>query len=162
MFTAHNSLGVNVLSQKAESNSYDRETVTVEPSPSQNAVFCRPLVLVVEDNRDQADSLAFVLRLWGFPTKIAYDGTGGLETACRYHPTAILADIGLPGMDGFELARQLRALPDFQHTPMAAVTAYGDEDTVEMSRRVGYARHFLKPVDLDELQRFLSPPKGIS
>jgi CheY-like chemotaxis protein len=116
----------------------------------------RMLVLIVEDNPDQAESLSMVLQLWGFETEIAYDGSTAYEMATRDHPDAILTDIGLPGeMDGFELTERLAARPDLQGTLMAAVTAYNDEDSRQRSKQVGFDKHFSKPADLAELHRFL-------
>jgi CheY-like chemotaxis protein len=116
----------------------------------------RPMrVLIVEDNRDQAQSLAMVLNSWGFQTAIAYDGPSGLHTAIQAQPDAILLDIGLPGLNGFEVATQLKGRGEFARTLMAAVTAYGDPDSIERSRQAGFAKHFSKPVDLVALHRFL-------
>jgi CheY-like chemotaxis protein len=127
-------------------------------STSQNqAQDCRRmLVLIVEDNADQADSLAMVLRLWGFETEIAYDAAEALEMAARDHPDAILADIGLPGsMDGFELARRLKEKPELKDVPIAAVTGYADAESREKSKAAGMIKHFAKPADLAALHRLL-------
>jgi len=134
-----------------------------DTSASQNDATAarRMLVLIVEDNPDHAESLAVVLRLWGFQTEIAYDGDTGLDTAIRDHPDAILADIGLPGLDGFELAKQLNAMPAFRQTLMAAVTAYNDEASLKKSKEVGFDRHFAKPVDLAALHRFLDDQRDV-
>jgi CheY-like chemotaxis protein len=116
----------------------------------------QPMVLVVEDNRDQAESLAMVLRLWGFQPAIAPDGATALDIAARERPDAILADIGLPGgMDGFELAQRLRQRPELRDVPIAAVTAYTDEKSRCRSQEVGLVKHFGKPADLVALHRLL-------
>ena len=112
-------------------------------------------VLVVEDNRDQADSLAMVLRLWGFETEVAYDGSTAYEMAVRDHPDAVLADIGLPGLDGYELAKRLTARPDLRDTLIAAVSGYNDPKSREKSKEVGFVKHFTKPADLAALHRLL-------
>jgi len=112
-------------------------------------------VLIVEDNRDQADSLAMVLNSWGFQTAIAYDGQAGLDQAIREQPDAILVDIGLPRLNGYELATELTARPEFAEVLIAAVTAYADPDSIEKSKEVGFAKHFTKPVDLVALHHLL-------
>jgi len=120
------------------------------------AAGCRKMrVLIVEDNRDQADSLMTVLRAWDFDPAVAYDAFSALEMANRNHPDAILADIGLPGMDGYELAQRVVAQPDLRDVVLAAVTAYNDGESRERSREVGFAQHFGKPTDLVQLHRFL-------
>jgi CheY-like chemotaxis protein len=121
------------------------------------ATDCRKmLVLIVEDNEDQADSLATLLQLWGFATEIAYNGPAALEMASRDHPDAILADIGLPGdMDGFELAKRLKQEPEMKDVPIAAVTAYSDQESRQKSKEVGMVKHFAKPADLAALHRLL-------
>jgi CheY-like chemotaxis protein len=116
----------------------------------------RMRVLVVEDNPDQADSLAMVLRLWGFQPAVAADGATALELALGERPDVILADIGLPGgMDGFELAQRLRQRPELRDVPIAAVTAYTDEKSRRRSKEVGLVKHFGKPADLAALHRLL-------
>ena len=117
-------------------------------------------VLIIEDHRDQAESLGFVLQMWGFKAVTVHDGIAGLETALRIKPATVLCDIGLPGLDGFEVARQLTATPTFQ-APMAAVTAYGDPETIERCKQVGFAWHFTKPVDLAALHCFLDDRREI-
>jgi CheY-like chemotaxis protein len=113
------------------------------------------LVLIVEDNKDQALTLAMVLRAWGFKTEIAYDGPSALDLVSREPPDAILADLGLPGMSGFELAEQLTAKPELKNCLMAAVSGYVDEESRRRSKEVGLVRHFGKPTNLAELHSFL-------
>jgi CheY-like chemotaxis protein len=113
------------------------------------------LVLIVEDNKDQAITLSMVLRAWGFKTEIAYDGLTALEMASRAPPDAVLADLGLPGIDGFELAKRLGAKPEFKECLMAAVSGYTDEDSRSRSKAAGLVEHFGKPVDLHSLYRLL-------
>jgi CheY-like chemotaxis protein len=127
-----------------------------ENASSQKDHHTKILVLVVEDNRDQAESLAMVLRLWGFHAAIAPDGPTALDLVSRDRPDAVLVDIGLPGgMDGFELAQQFRQRPEFQDVPIAAVTAYTDERSRRRSQEVGLVKHFGKPADLAALHRML-------
>jgi CheY-like chemotaxis protein len=115
------------------------------------------LVLIALGDPDHADSLAAVLQLWGFQTQIPPDGPSALEAALRHHPNAVLVDVGLPGnMDGFELARKLKEMPDFKDVPIAAVTASTDQESRRKSKEAGMVKHFVKPIDLAELHRFLA------
>ena len=92
-------------------------------------------VLVVDDNLDAADSLGRLLRMEGHAVQLAHDGPGALAAACDFRPDAIVLDIGLPGMDGFEVARRLRGRPDANGVVLVALTGYGrDEDRALVSR----------------------------
>jgi two-component system CheB/CheR fusion protein len=99
--------------------------------------------------------LAALLRLWGFDPEVAGDGPAALEMAAQNPPDAVLIDIGLPGMDGFELAEQLSTKPELKGCVLAAVTAYSDPETIAHSRRAGMMQHFTKPADLVRLHRLL-------
>jgi CheY-like chemotaxis protein len=112
--------------------------------------------MVVEDMHDLADSMALLLQLWGYQTAVVYDGEQAIETAKSFRPDAVLLDIGLPGMDGFELASQLRRLPGLTETLLVAITSYGRESDIQRGKEVGIDLHFLKPVDPSEVQRVLS------
>lgn len=112
-------------------------------------------VLLVEDNVDAANSLALVLRLWGFDAEVAYDAATALTLATATHPDVILTDLGLPDMDGFELARRLTNMPEVKDALLAALSAYNDDESIERAHRSGMVRHFVKPADLVALHRFL-------
>src|SRR4051794_40715700 len=91
----------------------------------------RPLcVLVVDDYQDAADSLALLVRQWGYQALVAYDGPSALDLARTSIPEVVLLDIGLPRMDGFEVARRLRRLPEMGQAFLVAVTGYGREEDV--------------------------------
>src|SRR6516164_2779751 len=113
------------------------------------------LVLVVDDNTDAADSLGLLVRMWGHDVRVAYDGAGILETAAAYRPDAILLDIGLPRVDGYCLARQIRQQPDLQGILLVAVTGYADEEHRALSQEAGFDHYLVKPVEPDELQNLL-------
>jgi two-component system CheB/CheR fusion protein len=116
----------------------------------------RPLgVLVVEDNQDAADGLAMILRLWGHEVQVAFDGVGALEMAERHEPDVIISDLGLPGMDGYELARQLRQRPAFGKAVLVALSGYGREEDKRRALEAGFDHHVVKPPDLDALARLL-------
>jgi DNA-binding response OmpR family regulator len=108
-------------------------------------------VLVVEDNQDGADSLAMVLRAWGYQVRVAYDAPSALADIAAFLPDVVLSDIGMPGMSGFSLAERLAG----KGVLLIAITAYGDEVSRKTSQEVGFARHFVKPVDLDSLYAVL-------
>ncbi len=112
-------------------------------------------VLVVEDNQDAADSLAMLLRLWGHEVRIAHDGLSGLKAAQSYHPQVVFLDIGLPGIDGYEVARQLRG--DLgQAVWLVAMTGYGQEDDRRRALEAGFNAHLVKPADPAALQAVLA------
>jgi CheY-like chemotaxis protein len=113
-------------------------------------------VLVVEDNRDAADSLALLLRLWGYHVLVAHDGATGLELALRERPDLVVLDIALPGMDGWELAGRLRAEPTLQGVVLLAVTGLGTDADRDRSDAAGITFHLVKPVDPELLQKLLA------
>jgi CheY-like chemotaxis protein len=108
-------------------------------------------VLVVDDNSDAAETLADILRALGHTTSIAHDGPTALAAAAAFKPHVALLDIGLPVMDGYELARRLREQPDLGKTHLFAITGYGQESDRERSRAAGFQEHLVKPIDLAEL-----------
>jgi len=108
--------------------------------------------LVIDDNRDAADSLAEVLRLLGYSAKVAYNGPDGLDIAKTYEADAVLVDIGMPGMNGFEVAGRLRDLPHRSRMLIAAVTGYGHEEDKGRTQAAGFDCHLVKPVDLQALE----------
>jgi signal transduction histidine kinase/DNA-binding response OmpR family regulator len=113
-------------------------------------------VLVVDDNQDSADSLAQLLRLGGFDVYLAHDGPAALESARTLTPDIVMLDIGLPGMDGYEVARRLRATPAARTTLLVAVTGYGQKEDRDRSHQAGFDHHLVKPVDYGVLQKLLA------
>jgi CheY-like chemotaxis protein len=109
-------------------------------------------VLVVDDNADAADSLCTLLRLWGYEAHVAYNGTTGLEVASAVLPDCMFLDIGLPGIDGYDLARRLRAHPALNRAKLVALSAYSDR---ERSRAAGFDQHLVKPADPREVEALL-------
>ena len=104
-------------------------------------------VLVVDDNRDVADTTATILRLSGCDTHVAYDGPAGLEAVERLQPDAVLLDIGLPGLDGYQVAERMRAHPSHRKTLVVAVSGYGREEDRQRSKAAGFDYHVVKPID---------------
>jgi CheY-like chemotaxis protein len=112
-------------------------------------------LLVVDDNRDAAESMSMLLQLWGHDVVFAYDGPSALVTAERWQPQAVFLDIGLPGMDGYEVAERLRSLPHAKGTVLIAITGYGQDDDRLRSRRAGIDYHLVKPVAPDALRSLI-------
>jgi signal transduction histidine kinase len=112
-------------------------------------------VLVVDDNTDAAVTLSWLLQEHGYTVEVAHDGPAGLKVAQSFKPDILLLDIGLPGMDGYELARRLRS-DGFDSSLMIAISGYAHEADIERSRAAGFDRHFAKPVDIDELVKSLA------
>lgn len=113
-------------------------------------------VLIVDDVHDAADSLAQLIRFWGHEPAVAYEACGAIQEASATPPDVVLLDIGLPKMDGWELARRLRQLPGMAKALLVALTGYGQEADVQRCKEAGIDCHFLKPVDPDELKRMLA------
>jgi CheY-like chemotaxis protein len=131
-----------------------RETAGIEAAvaPGDRARATRR-VLVVDDNRDAADSMALLLRLGGHDVVIAESGHAALETEREQRPDLVLLDIGLPDVDGYEVARRLRAAgcPAI----LAALTGYGQPEDRERALEAGFDEHLVKPVDPRALERLL-------
>jgi CheY-like chemotaxis protein len=113
-------------------------------------------VLVVDDNRDAADSLADLLGALGYNATVAYDPAHAIAEAGKAMPQVAILDIGLPGMDGFELAAHLRGLPGGDGLKLIALSGYGQENDKHRSREAGFAAHLVKPINIAELQTTLS------
>jgi signal transduction histidine kinase/ActR/RegA family two-component response regulator len=118
---------------------------------SQEAVAAGHRILVVDDNRDAAESLAALLELLGAQTAVAFGGLDALEKAQHFHPSLGILDIGMPGMDGCELARRFRAHPRHHGMALVALTGWGQSDDRVRIARAGFDHHLLKPVGVEEL-----------
>lgn len=112
-------------------------------------------ILVVDDSQEAADSLALLLRLWGYEVRVAYDPQSGLEDARAHPPRVILLDIGMPGINGYELARRLRAQEESKGALMVAVTGYGAENDRRRAQEAGFDYHIVKPADPSKLLEIL-------
>ncbi len=129
-----------------EANERSAPRPTVEPARR---------LLIVDDNVDSAESLAEVLALAGHKVRTAHDGPNALREVQSHLPEIILLDIGLPRMDGYEVARRVRQLPNLGTTTLIAMTGYGQEEDRRKSQEAGFDYHLVKPVDLDEVRRLL-------
>ena len=112
-------------------------------------------ILVVDDNRDAVDALAMMLKLSGNDVEAAYDGLSALGIAQSVHPDAVVLDIGLPGMDGYEVARRLRAQPETAATRIVAVTGYDQKEDCERAHAAGFDHHLVKPIESETLLKLL-------
>jgi DNA-binding response OmpR family regulator len=112
-------------------------------------------VLVVDDNRDSADALAMVLQLEGFEVTVGYSGEEALRLAQQVQPRAVILDIGMPDLSGYEVARRLRAQPWGRDAFLLAMTGWGQAEDKQRARDAGFDRHLTKPLDPGELQRQL-------
>ena len=115
-------------------------------------------ILVVDDNVDGAESLALLLKMLGHAVFIAHNGPAALESARTMLPEIILLDIGLPGMNGYEVARKLRQQPEIETVLLVAVTGYGQEEDRRRSKNAGFDRHLVKPLTPDDLDKLLANP----
>lgn len=113
-------------------------------------------VMVVDDNRDSADSATDVLRLLGNRVECAYDGEAGIELARRFQPQVILLDLAMPGMDGYEARKRLLAAGGFDKSFFVAMTGFGNEEDKRRTRAAGFDAHLTKPVELDALITLLN------
>jgi PAS domain S-box-containing protein len=125
-----------------------------EPSPESRANGPRVesrRVLVIDDNHDAADTLAELVTMLGHAPVVAYDAIAGLEKASEGLPDIVLCDIGLPGMDGYEFARQLRALTPTQHVRLVALSGYAQPEDVTKAVEAGFDAHVAKPPDPERI-----------
>ena len=132
-----------------------KRTAAVSAPKAEAASSARLRVLVVDDNVDAAESVAMLLRTCGHDTATAYDGSAAVEAAGEYLPDAVLLDIGLPKMNGYEVARQLRKNPELGRTMLVAMTGYGQAQDHKRSGDAGFDAHLVKPVDFPVVERTL-------
>jgi CheY-like chemotaxis protein len=113
-------------------------------------------VLIVDDNVDSAESMAMLIRSWGHEANVAHSAMSALEIAERFAPETALLDIGLPDMDGYALARRLRAQDTSGNLQLVAMTGYGRAEDRAAARDAGFDVHLVKPAEADELARVLA------
>jgi CheY-like chemotaxis protein len=117
-------------------------------------------ILVVDDNKDSAETLGRLLRLFGNDVRTGHDGRLALEVAAVFRPDVVILDVGLPGMDGLEVCRRLRARTGDGRPLIVAMTGFGQEEDRRRSEEAGFDAHMVKPLDLEALQELLSWPAG--
>lgn len=108
-------------------------------------------VLVIEDNRDAADMLCEALEICDHSVAVAYGGPEGLAKVRSFKPDVVICDIGLPGMDGFDIARAVRADPEIRDTALVAMTGYAQGSDVKKMREAGFDAHIAKPASIEKI-----------
>lgn len=123
-------------------------------------VPCSRRVLLVDDNKDAARLISLLMEMDGHEVRVVHDGPSALATVVEYQPEVILLDIGLPGMDGHEVARQLRQKEGLPRPVLIALTGYGQEQDRQRAWEAGFDHHLVKPVDLGELKRMVTTARA--
>jgi PAS domain S-box-containing protein len=134
----------------------DGSRATTDRETDEQAAATALRVLVVDDNRDSADSLAMMLELMGHDVRIAYNGAQALQIAHRFSPQVAMIDIAMPDMDGYAVLRSLRAMPKLENTLFGAMTGFGSESDFARTQEAGFEAHLLKPVDLASFEALLA------
>jgi CheY-like chemotaxis protein/two-component sensor histidine kinase len=119
-------------------------------------------ILIVDDNRDGADSLAMLLRFMGNETRTAYDGQEGVDAAEEFRPAVVLLDIGLPTLDGMEACRRIRSQPWGKNIVLIAVTGWGQEEDRRLTHEAGFDHHMVKPVNPTDLMQLLAGLQAVT
>jgi PAS domain S-box-containing protein len=151
----------NAVAPRADKSPTAIAGAVSKPSREANRDGGRRRILVVDDNRDAAKSLEMLLKFMGYDIHVALDGADALAKAQAFHPDVVLLDIGLPGMDGFEVARRLRQELGMREALLVAMTGYGQEEDRRHSQEAGFNAHLVKPVDLAALRSLLSEPRDV-
>ncbi len=141
------------LSVHAVEQDPDRDTEQGDhqpPSPSGHRL------LIVDDNQDAANSLAMLLRLQGHEVRVAFSGVAALEMTKTYSPDAVFLDIGMPGMDGYEVARRMRQQPGLGDVVLAALTGWGQQEDRRRTGEAGFNHHLVKPPEPKALENVLA------
>jgi two-component system CheB/CheR fusion protein len=130
--------------------------IVVESDPTVSTKPQRALkMLIVDDNEDSAETMAMLQELYGHRTMVAHTGPKAITAALEFLPDVVLLDIGLPEMDGFQVARKLRTIPEIQDAFLVALTGYGtDEDRVK-AKEAGFDEHLAKPANLELLREWI-------
>ena len=117
-------------------------------------------ILVVDDSKDGADSLSVVLQMMGAEARAVYDGASALAVMKTFAPTTVLLDIGMPEMDGHEVARRIRADPELAEVRLIALTGWGAESDRRRTQDSGFDEHWVKPVEPDKLMALVRGAPG--
>jgi CheY-like chemotaxis protein len=132
------------------------EPPSPEPTESKPTITTARRILVVDDNQDSATSLATLLKLTGHDTHTAHDGVAAVEAAASIKPDVVLLDIGLPKLNGYEVARKIRQQPWGKTMVLVALTGWGQEEDRQRSKEAGFNSHMVKPVDYAALTKILA------
>ena len=155
---------VTVTSTLGEGSEFTVRLPVMQPSVSPIMPFTEKAerndqsirVLVVEDNVDSAETMTMLLELFGHVVRTEHDGLAALDAAVDFKPHVVLLDIGLPGMNGFEVATRLRQLPLLADVVLVAMTGYGEQAARQRSQETGFDYHLVKPADITKLQEILA------
>jgi PAS domain S-box-containing protein len=134
----------------------EHQTVELTSAVPLQTLSSNHRILIVDDNRDAADSLSPLLRALGAEVTVAYDGTSALDLLATCFPSVILLDLGMPGLNGYEVAKQIRKDHRFRNSTLIALTGWGQGEDRLRAQQAGFDHHLVKPVDLDALQTLLS------
>jgi CheY-like chemotaxis protein len=137
---------------QASAQSVERLSV---PKPASGPVLVPQRVLVVDDNQDAADSLGALLRLLGADVYVAYNGGDALAALVNFQPAVVLLDIGMPGMDGYEVVHRIREQPVARDVTVIALTGWGQEADRQRTESAGFDFHLIKPADMNALESLL-------
>jgi len=132
----------------------EKEDVTNRKLAIENRKSLR--VLVVDDNVDSAKTLGMLVKASGHEIRIVHDGLAVLEAALDFQPHVVLLDIGLPGMNGFEVAKRIRLQPAIQNVVLVAMTGYGQESDRQLSHEAGFNHHLVKPANFGQVLQILA------
>jgi CheY-like chemotaxis protein len=137
---------------------FARAAAELAPAPRIARAETTRRVLIIDDNRDAAESLAEIVQMFGHVAEIAYDGPTGVARAKEQPPDVILCDIGLPGMNGYEVVQALKGDAALRAAQVFAVSGHAQPEDRRKALEAGFDRHIAKPLDLDEIERILSGP----
>jgi len=149
------SLRIPALSPTALLSNSALNSRPVSPPAATSNITLKHRILVVDDNSDAAESLATVLKLDGHDTHVVYDSAGSFEAVERFNPNVVVLDIGLPGIDGYEVCRRMRRMPGHEKMLIIAMSGYGTAKNIETAKLAGFDHHMTKPADLQLLATYL-------
>jgi len=135
-------------------------SVVRDPAPEEAARRPKRKILVVDDNVDAAVTVSALLKAWGHDVETVHNGPAALETARGFRPEIVLLDIGLPGLSGYDVARQLRAEGIHDHVLITALTGYGQADDRARAQDAGFDYHLTKPPDTAILEALVKAPES--
>jgi CheY-like chemotaxis protein len=121
-----------------------------EAARSQRLPVCR--ILIVDDNREAAESLGVLLEELGATISLAFGGQEALQVIDAFEPEVVMLDLGMPGIDGYEVCRRIRAVPAYHHMLLVALTGWGQDEDRERSRSAGFHHHLVKPLNVQKLR----------
>ena len=126
-----------------------RRSGRAEPLPSRR-------IMIVDDSRDGGESLSVLLRVLGAEVCLVHSGKDALDALDRFQPDVVLLDIGMPGMDGYEVARRIRGNPLHHGISLIALTGWGQDEDRQRSAAAGFDHHLVKPADIEQLRQILT------